>query len=89
MAFVYKRNKVYYVGYYVTALDDKGNKIRKQVSECVGSDRQAAIEFCARKTLSKYTDKNRTFKKDIPIQKFYDEYRKNYSIKNKRASTLR
>ncbi|MDR1926857.1 MAG: tyrosine-type recombinase/integrase [Endomicrobium sp.] len=89
MAFVYKRGKIYYVGYRVSAVDDNGNTIRKQVCEPVSPDRRAAEEFCARKTLNEYAARGKTLKRDIPIQEFYEEYRKNHSVKNKRDSTIK
>jgi hypothetical protein len=51
VAFIYKRGKVYYVGYRVTVLDENGNKVRKQVSAPISPDKQAADEFAAKKTL--------------------------------------
>jgi hypothetical protein len=59
MAFIYKRGKVYYVGYRITVLDENENKIRKQVSAPISPDKQAADEFAAKKTLSEYADKKK------------------------------
>jgi integrase len=88
MAFVYKRGNIYYVGYRITVLDENGKKVRKQVSEPVSPDKQAAEEYAAKKTLNEYADKKKLLKRDMPIQTFYEEYQKNYSSKNKREKTL-
>jgi integrase len=88
MAFVYKRGGIYYVGYRITVLDENGKKVRKQISEPVSPDKQAAEEYAAKKTLNEYADKKKLLKRDIPIQTFYEEYQKNYSSKNKREKTL-
>ncbi|MCA6072899.1 MAG: hypothetical protein LE178_05140 [Endomicrobium sp.] len=76
------------MGYGITVLDENGNKVRKQVSESISPDKQVAEEFAAKKTLSEYTDKKKLLKRDISIQQFYEEYKKNYSTKKKRPNTL-
>ncbi|MDR3124466.1 MAG: tyrosine-type recombinase/integrase [Endomicrobium sp.] len=89
MAFIYKRGKIYYVAFRVTALDKNGKKIRKQVSEAVSPEKIVAEEYRARKTISAFSEKRNIVKKHVPIQEFYNEYRKNHSIKSKRESTIK
>jgi integrase len=89
MAFIYKRGKMYYVAFQVTALDKNGNKFRKQVSEAISPDKKIAEEYRARKTLSELSERRSIFKKGLLIQDFYNDYRTNYSLKNKRESTIR
>ncbi|MCA6072232.1 MAG: hypothetical protein LE178_01625 [Endomicrobium sp.] len=44
MTFIYKRGKVYYVGYRISVLEDEnGNKARKQVAEPISLDKQTVM----------------------------------------------
>ena len=88
MAFVYKRGDIYYVAWREWVVDDKGNRKRIQQSRAISPDKQAAQEFSARKTLNAYTEKNKLTKNNMPIQEFFEDYKNNYSIKNKRQATL-
>ncbi|MDR1196538.1 MAG: tyrosine-type recombinase/integrase [Endomicrobium sp.] len=88
MAFVYKRGKIYYVGWNEYKLNEKGEKIRVPKARPISPDKKAAEEVCARMTLNNYADKNKTLKKNIPIQEFYEEYKESYAEKKKRPSTL-
>jgi integrase len=89
MAFIYKRGKMYYVAFRTAALDKNGNKIRKQISEAVSPEKKVAEEYCARKALNEFSERRNLVKKHIPIQEFYNEYKTNYSLKNKRDRTIK
>jgi integrase len=80
---------MYYVAFRTTALDKNGNKIRKQVSEAVSPEKKVAEEYCARKTLNEFSERRNLVKKHILIQEFYNKYKTNYSLKNKRESTIK
>jgi integrase len=89
MAFIYKRGKMYYVAFRTTALDKNGNKIRKQLSKAVSPEKKVAEEYCVRKTFNELSERRNLVKKHIPIQELYNEYKTNYSLKNKRERTIR
>ena len=88
MAFVYKRNKIYYVGWRKWIMDEEGKPKRIQVSEPCGPDKQAADRAAARKTLEEYQDKHNAVKQNMLIDEFFAEYTANYAQKKKAPSTL-
>jgi integrase len=89
VAFIYKRGKMYYVAFRATMLDKNGNKVRRQFSEAVSPEKIVADEYCARKTMTEIAERRNLTKKHVLIGEFYNEYRTNYSLKNKRESTIK
>jgi len=53
MAFVYKRNGVYYVGWREWVVNDKCERKRKQISKAISPDKKAAEEYRARNLFKK------------------------------------
>ena len=89
MAFVYKRNKIYYVSWREWAINDKGERVRVIRSKPISPDHETAKAYAARKTLDAYSDKNKTLKRNIPIQTFFMEYETEYASKKKQPSTIK